>query len=177
MTTRPLHLANRQTPALLFAALLIVLSAIAAAAAPETGREPPGTSIEIPGLGRFDIGTPCVHANLAIYPLVSTDPVTVEAEFVTLGEALNRKLVKVHETRNVNKLAISNRSDKHVFRQVTSCVVASRIGWRRSTSCCRPGPVRCPSTRSVWSGDAGPGEGARRGASSPHPTIGRARPN
>lgn len=112
--------------------LLIVLSAVGATGAAESvPGEAEGDSalptVALPGLGEFTIGTPCVHANLALYPLVARDPATIDADFLTLGEALKRKLVKVHETRDVNKLAISNRSkDKHVFIQAGDIVRGGR---------------------------------------------------
>ena len=63
----------------------------------------------------YRITGPVVHENLAIYLVhgkSAAGPVPL-----TLGEALARRTVKVHETGNVNELQIENLGAEHVFVQ------------------------------------------------------------
>jgi hypothetical protein len=85
-----------------------------------------GASIVIPELGSFRIGDPCVHDNLALYPVFSDGPARPEIDSLTLAEALEKKLVKIKETGDVNRLTITNRSDRHVFLQAGDIVRGGR---------------------------------------------------
>jgi hypothetical protein len=58
------------------------------------------------------VGAPLAHANLTIYFLHGPDA-TPGAKVLSLPEALERELAVVHETSNVNTLAVENRSDEY----------------------------------------------------------------
>ena len=51
------------------------------------------------------------HKNLDIF-LIHGKNILVEARYITLGEAMKKKIVKVYETENVNQLSIENLSTK-----------------------------------------------------------------
>ncbi|MFL5327766.1 MAG: ARPP-1 family domain-containing protein [Gemmataceae bacterium] len=58
---------------------------------------------------------PYTHGNLSLFLIHGPDEIK-DREFVTLKEALDRKLIVVHETSNVNMLSIENTSpDVEVF--------------------------------------------------------------
>lgn len=98
-----------RTP-LLFALALVVPTAL--------GAEEPSLEVDIPGLGSFIVSEPCTHRNLTVYPLLSEEGAeTADVEILTLAEALEAGVVIVHETDDVNQLAIENLSDKHVLAQ------------------------------------------------------------
>jgi hypothetical protein len=61
------------------------------------------------------ISGPFTHANLAIYLVHGAS--APGAPPLTLAEAVARKLVVVHETGDVNSLAVENRGDAEVFVQ------------------------------------------------------------
>ena len=66
-------------------------------------------------VGEYALSGPYVHDNLTIFLLHGKDKMDAK-NFLTLEEALDQKLVVVHETGNVNELAIENQSkDKHVY--------------------------------------------------------------
>src|SRR5262245_30465313 len=63
----------------------------------------------------YRISGPVVHENLAIYLVhgkSASGPVPL-----TLGEALTKQAVRVHETGNVNELQIENLSSEEIFVQ------------------------------------------------------------
>ncbi|MHC5055844.1 MAG: ARPP-1 family domain-containing protein [Planctomycetota bacterium] len=67
--------------------------------------------------GDYVVSGPYEHSNLAVYLIHGRDRLEGK-EFLTLEEALEGKLVVVHETGNVNTLAIQNLSpDKEVYVQ------------------------------------------------------------
>jgi len=57
---------------------------------------------------------PYTHDNLTIYLIHGPDQLKDKA-YLTLDEALEKKKVIVHETKNVNELSIENLSDDEVF--------------------------------------------------------------
>ncbi len=66
---------------------------------------------------RFDaytIGRPITHENLTVYMIQGPD-VLEGQEFLTLSEALAQEKLVIHETGNVDELAVENLSDKPVF--------------------------------------------------------------
>ena len=79
---------------------ILALAALATAAA--------GTDYRISG--------PYTHSNLSIY-LVHTQERTVEKTYLTLDEAMERRLVVVYETSDVNTLLIANVSKEEVYVQ------------------------------------------------------------
>src|SRR5207245_790613 len=61
---------------------------------------------------------PFTHENLTVFLIPSTDHPSAVKKFLTLQEALERKLVTVHETGRVNELAVENVSaNQEVFIQ------------------------------------------------------------
>jgi len=58
---------------------------------------------------------PYTHENLTLYLVHGPDK--VKGDYLTLDEALASKKVIVHETGNVNELAIENKSDQTVYVQ------------------------------------------------------------
>lgn len=76
---------------------------------------------ELPALGKRLSG-PYTHKNLSIYLIHGEDTLTGRAP-LTLEEAMNRNVVIVHETGDVNELAIENVSPKdEVFVQAGDIV-------------------------------------------------------
>ncbi len=68
--------------------------------------------------GDLKISGPYTHKNLSIYLIEGKETLPAEMELLTLDEALKQKILVVHETGNVNKLAVENKSkDKVVFIQ------------------------------------------------------------
>lgn len=79
--------------------------------------EPAAAQPKEPAAGAPRISGPYEHANLAVFLIHGRDRVAA-AEFLTLQEAMERKLVTVHETGNVNELSVENLSpDKAVYLQ------------------------------------------------------------
>lgn len=65
--------------------------------------------------GKLQAIGPFQHDNLALYLVTGSDRFAGES-FLTLDEALERKLLVVHETQNVNELALDNLSeDQEIF--------------------------------------------------------------
>ena len=62
------------------------------------------------------ISGPYVKDNLSIYLIHGADRVT-GAKYLTLQEAMDQKKVVVHETGNVNELAIENLADEDLYIQ------------------------------------------------------------
>src|SRR5262245_50308170 len=92
----------------LFLAALLISSARA---------EPPGA----PGAD-WTVSEPFTHQNLAVY-LIRGKDVIPGKKFLTLQEALEQKKAIVHETGNVNQLAVENVSaDFEVFIQAGDIV-------------------------------------------------------
>lgn len=67
--------------------------------------------------GGYKISGPYTHENLTIFLVHGTDTIGGK-KFLTLQEAMQRKVVIVHETKDVNELAIENVSgDEEVYVQ------------------------------------------------------------
>src|SRR5205085_159523 len=58
------------------------------------------------------VSAPVSHDNLAVYFILGPDTLD-DSKVVTLSEALEKGWAVVHETGNVNTLAVENRSDDH----------------------------------------------------------------
>ena len=69
----------------------------------------------------FAISGPFVHQNLAIFLIHGTGPLAGK-EFLSLQEAMEQGKVIVHETENVNELAIENLSGDEIFVQAGDIV-------------------------------------------------------
>lgn len=75
-----------------------------------------------PGTG---LTGPFTHKNLTVW-FVRGDARTAGATLVTLQEAMERKLVRVHETGNVRRLKIENLSDRKIFIQAGDILKGGR---------------------------------------------------
>jgi hypothetical protein len=78
------------------------------------------------GEGRMKISGPYVHENLTVFLIHGTDRIKGK-NYLTLQEAMERKLVIVHETGDVNELSVENISkDQDVFIQSGDIVKGGR---------------------------------------------------
>ncbi len=74
-------------------------------------------------VGNYTIVGPFIHKNLGIFLIKGKETLPPDAEFVTLDEAIQQKILVVHETGNVSKLAVENVSkNKTVFIQAGDIV-------------------------------------------------------
>jgi hypothetical protein len=105
------------TSAALAAALLWCGFAAAQKAEPQP---PPAKPIERPAM-TLRLSGPFTHENLTVF-LIHGDDQMKGRKLLTLDEALEQKKVVVHETKNVNELAIENTSDGEVFIQAGDIV-------------------------------------------------------
>jgi len=72
------------------------------------------------------ISGPFVSDNLAIYLIHGPDRIK-QQQFLTLGEALQQKKVRVYETNNVNQLSIENKSrQEYIYIQAGDIVKGGR---------------------------------------------------
>jgi hypothetical protein len=69
-----------------------------------------------PALVDCRLSGPYTHGNLAVFLIHGPDKLK-NRHFLTLEEAMEKKVVVVHETENVNELAIENRGDTDVYVQ------------------------------------------------------------
>jgi len=90
-------------------AIVLFLCALAADAAEVS----PATR---PALADCKLSGPYTHGNLTVFLIHGPDRLK-NREFLTLGEAMEKKLVIVHETSNVNELAIENVGSTDVYVQ------------------------------------------------------------
>lgn len=65
-------------------------------------------------VGDLDINPPVQSGNLQVFLITGKDELG-DKSYVTLGSAMEKGWVTVHETGNVNQLAITNHSDHHIF--------------------------------------------------------------
>jgi hypothetical protein len=78
--------------------------------------------IELHGLGRFTLSGPYRHDNLSLYLVHGDDRPDPGIEVLSLSAGMKGKQVVVHETDNVNRLTVVNKSDRHVFLQAGDIV-------------------------------------------------------
>src|SRR3954469_6741072 len=69
-----------------------------------------------PALADCRLSGPYTHGNLTVFLVHGPDRMK-NREFLTLAEAMEKKLVAVHETSNVNELAIENTGSIDVYVQ------------------------------------------------------------
>jgi hypothetical protein len=69
-----------------------------------------------PAPSAYTLSGPFTHDNLTIYLIHGADKVKGKV-YVTLQEAMEKKMVIVHETSNVNELVVENVSDQDVYIQ------------------------------------------------------------
>jgi len=77
---------------------------------------PPAVAKQRRQLGDYTISGPYAHENLAVFLIHGPDRLQGKM-FLTLQEAMAQKKVVVHETSNVNELAIENVSAEEVYVQ------------------------------------------------------------
>jgi hypothetical protein len=75
--------------------------------------------------GARRISGPYVHENLTVF-LIHGKGQPADQPFLTLQEALQQRKVTVHETGQVNQLAVENRSDTDVYIQAGDIVKGGR---------------------------------------------------
>jgi hypothetical protein len=69
-----------------------------------------------PALAGCTLSGPYTHGNLTVFLIHGPDRIK-NREFLTLQEAMEKKLVVVHETENVNELAVENKGSIDVYVQ------------------------------------------------------------
>src|SRR5207302_1849548 len=96
------------------------------AAAQEKGKPetPPVKLVERPTVA-FRLSGPYTHGNLTVFLIHGEDQMKGR-KLLTLDEALEQKKVVVHETKDVNLLAIENVSTEEVFIQAGDIVKGGR---------------------------------------------------
>ena len=92
--------------------LLGTLNNVAAAQAPPPGK-PDG---KVGAMGEIAISEPFKHENLTLFMIYGKDQIQAD-DFLTLQEALEKKVVTIFETGNVGSLSIQNTGDKPVYIQ------------------------------------------------------------
>jgi hypothetical protein len=103
--------------------IVLLLAAVVVCPASAEDRKPPSTD-EKPEV--YKISGPITCLNLAVY-LVHGDNVIANGNYLTLQEALEKKIIIVHETGNVGRLAVENVSkDAEVFLQSGDIVKGGR---------------------------------------------------
>ena len=102
-------------------ALLLLVTGLAFALAAQPGQPcGPGKPGAKPAVA-YRFSGPYTHDNLTIF-LIHGDDQIKDKDILTLDEALKQKKVVVHETKNVNELAIENVSPDEVFVQAGDIV-------------------------------------------------------
>ena len=99
---------------------LVLLTACASQAAPPVKDATP--PIDIPGLGHFTVSGPYRHENLTLYLVHGDGRAGPDVDILTLADGMKEKQVVVHETGTVSRLAVENKSDRHVFIQAGDIV-------------------------------------------------------
>ncbi len=99
----------------------LALVALAAATSLAFGSAPPAPGGAKAGAPAYKLSGPFTHENLTIFLIHGEDQRKGKA-LLTLDEALQQKKVIVHETKNVNNLAIENVSNDDVFIQAGDIV-------------------------------------------------------
>ena len=94
-------------------------------------RPAPADDVQIPAPGETQAGPykvtgPYTHANLSIYLIRGADRLSGK-HYLTLQEAMDKKIIKIYETGDVNQLAIENASaDQEVYIQSGDIVKGGR---------------------------------------------------
>jgi hypothetical protein len=95
-----------------FISIRLPALAIAASAVPQIFAEQKADRISTE---EYRISGPYTHDNLSVFLIHGRDK--IDKHFLTLQEAMQQKKVIVHETGNVNELAVENVSGEEVFIQ------------------------------------------------------------
>ena len=102
---------RKRTVAVLVAVLTFALGvAIAKLSLPLKSHISPVPERQFVPLNNYRLTGPFEHDNLSIYLIHAPDAPQTNTDFMPLAEAMERKLVIVHETNDVNELAIENLS-------------------------------------------------------------------
>lgn len=104
-----------------FAALLLVAGLALAVLAGEPKQKAAAPDKKDKPAPTYRYSGPYTHDNLTVF-LIHGDDQIKGKDILTLEEALKQKKVIVHETKNVNELAIENTSDVDVFVQAGDIV-------------------------------------------------------
>ncbi|HEV8366800.1 MAG TPA: DUF6569 family protein [Pyrinomonadaceae bacterium] len=114
---------NQRTFAVLIGLLTFIVGvAIAKVTLPNIWRTPPSPTKRDLQLSNYKLSGPYEHENLSIFLIHGPDQPNAML-FTPLQEAMDRKLVIVHETSDVNELAIENvSSSEEVFVQAGDIV-------------------------------------------------------
>lgn len=85
-------------------------------------------AVSIKDFGEVRVNGPFTHKNLAVYVLFVRERPRTQAAYLTLAEGIARGLVKVTENRraSVQRLMITNNSDRRVFLQVGEVVTGGK---------------------------------------------------
>src|SRR5207237_1776257 len=97
---------------IIFAVTIVMWLCVLAAGAAEVSPAPATR----PALADCKLSGPYTHGNLAVFLIHGPDKLK-NREFLTLEEGIAKKVVIVHETSNVNELAIENTGDTDVYVQ------------------------------------------------------------
>lgn len=76
----------------------------------------PNPTEVVGSLGQYALSEPFKHKNLTLFMLYGKDRIKGD-DFLTLQEAMERKIVTVFETEDVGNLLIENRGDKPIYIQ------------------------------------------------------------
>ena len=89
---------------------------------------PAARAVSIKDFGEVRVDGPFTHKNLAIYVLFVRERPRTEAAYLTLAEGIARGVVKITEDRRarVQRLLITNNSDRRVFLQVGEVVTGGK---------------------------------------------------
>jgi hypothetical protein len=99
------------------AALLALAAGLALGAGQQPQKSPNAAEVTGPSAVKYTLSGPFTHENLTIF-LVHGEDRSGGRTYLTLAEALAQKKVIVHETKQVNELAVENFSDnEEVFVQ------------------------------------------------------------
>jgi hypothetical protein len=77
-----------------------------------------------PAAEEYAISEAITHENLAVYMVYSPDK--IKGEFLTLKEAMDGKVIIVHETGEVGELAVENTGEKTIYIQSGEIVKGGR---------------------------------------------------
>jgi hypothetical protein len=100
----------------MFVAAIPLAILIMAQDADSAGKQGPEVNVS-----QYRLSGPFTHANLTIFLIHGPDQIAGK-NFLTLQEALEQKKVVVYETKDVNELAIENRSREDVYVQAGDIV-------------------------------------------------------
>lgn len=117
---------NRRTFALLAAVITFTVGIVLAKLSlPNLFKTPPPVVIKEVQLSNYRITGPYEYEDLSIF-LIHGPDAPGNGRYTPLQEAMERKMVTVHETNHVNELAIENISTEDVFVQAGDIVKGGR---------------------------------------------------